>query len=398
MTSRLVVGLAVVAVLGASCGRTATQSSPSVIARSGATSDGKVAPGGKRTLRFSQTGWRTDFSKTTIDIGEIESGGPPKDGIAAIDRPKTQPVAAASAWLPDRAPVISVAIGRASRAYPLEILIWHEIVNDTLGGRPIVVTFCPLCNTALVFDRTIDSVVHDFGTTGNLRYSDLVMYDRQTETWWQQAVGQGIVGELAGRQLAFLPSQIVSFADFGVAHPDGDVLTRDTGYDRPYGENPYVGYDATGDRPFLYDGVIDGRLAPKERVVTVDHGGKAVAFPYSELAKVGVASATVGGEPVVVFWTPSAASPLDTKEILGRDIGATGVFSPVAAGGRLEFARDGPTGSPIRDRRTGSTWSITGLATAGPLAGLQLVPILHGDHFWFAWAAFEPATTIWTAR
>ncbi len=348
-------------------------------------------------IRVSTTGWSTDFTRTTVDLSEIESGGPPKDGIPAIDRPKPESIASARPWLSDHAPVISLEIAGQARAYPIEILIWHEIANDTLGGRPIVVTFCPLCNTALVFDRTLDGTVYDFGTTGNLRFSDLVMYDRQTETWWQQATGQAIVGQLAGRQLTFLPAQVVSFADFVAAHPDGDVLSRDTGYDRAYGENPYVGYDDATSRPFLFDGVIDGRLAPKERVVTVQREGAAVAFPYSELAKVGVASATLGTDQVVVFWTPGTESPLDTREILGRDIGSTGVFSPVLDGRQLTFERSGGAGSPIRDRETGSSWSITGLAVAGPLAGRQLTSLVHGDHFWFAWAAFVPATTIWTA-
>jgi hypothetical protein len=143
-------------------------------------------------------GWRTDFTKASVDLGEFLARGPPKDGIPAIDTPRYESVAHARLWLSDRSPVISIAIGDVARAYPLAILIWHEIANDTLAGRPVVVTFCPLCNTALVFDRELDGVVHDFGTTGNLRYSDLVMYDRQTESWWQQATGEAIVGELTG--------------------------------------------------------------------------------------------------------------------------------------------------------------------------------------------------------
>lgn len=393
---RTLTGLVLFSLLGAAC---AGARAPGGLTP-GTTTSVSLGPSGTPDLghlRFSTSGWSTDFSRATVDLAEIDSGGPPKDGIPAVDRPKPESIASAREWLADPSPVVSVEIAGVARAYPLAILIWHEIANDTLGGKPIVVTFCPLCNTALVFDRTIDGVVHDFGTTGNLRFSDLVMYDRQTESWWQQATGQAIVGQLAGQELTFLPAQIVSFADFVAAHPAGDVLSRDTGNERSYGENPYVGYDQAGSPPFLFDGVVDGRLAPKERVVSVERNGVAVAFPYAELMKAGVANATVGGDPVVVFWTPGTASPLDRGDIVGRDIGATGVFSPVVGRRTLSFERSGGPGAPIRDRETGSSWSITGRATAGPLAGRQLEPLIHGDHFWFAWAAFVPQTTIWMA-
>ena len=349
-------------------------------------------------LRVSTEGWRTDFTKSSVNLGDFLGGGPPKDGIPAIERPKFESIAAARAWLSDRSPVISLEVGGSARAYPLAILMWHEIANDTLGGVPVVVTFCPLCNTALVFEREVDGTVHDFGTTGNLRYSDLVMYDRQTESWWQQATGEAIVGELTGKRLTFLPAQIVSIAEFAAAHPAGDVLSRDTGAPRDYGRNPYVGYDNVDEKPFLFTGVIDGRVAPKERVVALGTGSDAIAFPFSELRKIGVATKVVAGEPVVVFWVPGTASALDTSVIdEGQDIGATGVFRPEAAGRKLTFERRGGEDAPITDRETGSTWSVSGLASAGPLAGTRLAPVTHGNHFWFAWAAFAPETTIWTA-
>jgi hypothetical protein len=348
-------------------------------------------------LRVSTAGWKTDFTRASVDLGEFLDGGPPKDGIPAIDAPKSESIAAARAWLSDRSPIISLEVGGQARAYPLAILMWHEIANDTLGGVPVVVTFCPLCNTALVFEREFDGVVHDFGTTGNLRFSDLVMYDRETESWWQQATGEAIVGELTGARLTFLPAQIVSLADFAAAHPEGDVLSRDTGFARDYGRNPYLGYDTVDQNPFLFDGVLDGRLPPMERVVTVGDGDEAVAFPYSELRKAGVASATVGGEEIVVFWAPGTASALDGPSIdESEDVGATGVFKPIVDGRRLTFERDGSGDAPIRDRETGSTWSVAGFATAGELSGLRLEPVVHGNHFWFAWAAFSPQTTIWT--
>jgi hypothetical protein len=351
-------------------------------------------------LRVSTEGWRTDFTRASVDLAEFSGGGPPKDGIPALDAPAFESIASARDWLVDRSPVISLEVDGAARAYPLAILMWHEIVNDTLGGVPVVVTFCPLCNTALVFERELDGTTHDFGTTGNLRYSDLVMYDRQTESWWQQATGEAIVGELTGAKLTFLPAQIVSLAAFAQAHPAGDVLSRDTGITRDYGRNPYAGYDTIDQNPFLFEeDPGGGPLMPKERVVTVGARGDAVAFPYRELEEVGVASTTVGGDEIVVFWTPGTASALNGDVIdESRDVGATGVFRPTVEGRRLTFARDGGRDAPIRDRETGSTWSVIGIATVGELAGSRLEPVVHGDHFWFAWAAFSPRTAIWTAR
>lgn len=350
-------------------------------------------------LRVSTAAWRTDFTKTNVDLGDFLSGGPGKDGIPAIDEPKLESIEASRAWLADRSPVIAFEIGGEARAYPLAVLIWHEIANDTVGGVPVVVTFCPLCNTALVFNREFDGVIHDFGTTGNLRYSDLVMYDRQTETWWQQATGGAVVGELTGAQLTFIPAQIISLADFAVAHPGSMVLSRDTGYSRGYGRNPYVGYDTVDQNPFLFEGVVDGRLPPKERVVTIGDGDAALALSFPELRKVGVATVALDGAPLVVFWVPGTASALDGPSIDdSADIGSTGVFRPVADGRALTFKRDGSTeDAPIVDNETGSTWSVTGLAIDGSLAGSQLDPVAHGDHFWFAWAAFSPQTTIWEA-
>jgi hypothetical protein len=187
----------------------------------------------------AESEFRTDFSKHSVPYSEILSGGPPKDGIPSIDAPKFQSTREADEWLSDREPVVFVQVGDDARAYPIQILIWHEIVNDTVGGEPLLVTFCPLCNTAIAFKRTFDGTVLDFGTTGRLRYSNLIMYDRQTETWWQQATGDAITGEYTGAQLEFYPASMISWADFKALYPDGKVLSRDTGHVRNYGRNPY---------------------------------------------------------------------------------------------------------------------------------------------------------------
>jgi hypothetical protein len=346
--------------------------------------------------RFGTGDWRTDFSISSVPFADIAGGGPPKDGIPAIDTPAFTSIEDARTWMDGLSPVIALEVNGEAKAYPMAILTWHEIVNDTIGGEPVVVTFCPLCNTALVFERTLDSVVHDFGTSGNLYFSNLIMYDRQTESWWQQATGKSIVGELMGAKLEFLPAQIISLDEFEATYPEGTVLSRETGHDRDYGRNPYPGYDRADEPPFLFFGTADGRIAPKERVATVGEGEDAIAFAYPELSEVGVASATLGGEPIVVFWAPGTRSALDRSAIDdSEDVGATGVYRPIVDGGALSFERLGPAGTPITDRETGSTWSITGTATDGPLAGTQLERIVSGDHLWFSWAAFNPDTRIW---
>jgi Protein of unknown function (DUF3179) len=155
---------------------------------------------------FASIEFKTDFSKHCVHYSEIFSGGPPKDGIPAIDAPRFVSVSSADTWLKPKEPVIFLQVGNDARAYPIQILIWHEIVNDTVGGVPVAVTFCPLCNTAIAFERTINGRVLDFGTTGRLRFSNLLMYDRQTESWWQQAIGQAIIGQLTGTQLVARPA------------------------------------------------------------------------------------------------------------------------------------------------------------------------------------------------
>ena len=202
--------------------------------------------------RFLTRGWQTDFSRHSVPFDEIRSGGPPRDGIPPIDNPKYIDVSEPPSYMRENEPVISVEINGDARAYPLAILISHEIVNDEFGGVPVTVTYCPLCNTAIAFDRRVGGRVLDFGTTGNLRNSDLVMWDRQTESWWQQITGEAIVGELTGTKLTFIPAPLVSWSAFRDSFPDGKVLSRDTGFSRNYDLPPYSGYDDLGNIPFCF--------------------------------------------------------------------------------------------------------------------------------------------------
>jgi hypothetical protein len=343
--------------------------------------------------RGAEYEFTTDFSKHIVPYSEILSGGPPKDGIPAIDQPRFIPVSEANEWLRDREPVVFVQVGEDARAYPIQILIWHEIVNDTVGSEPLLVTFCPLCNTAIAFKRTFDGTVLDFGTTGRLRYSNLIMYDRQTETWWQQATGDAIAGEHTGAQLEFYPATMISWQDFKDLYPNGKVLSRDTGHPRNYGRNPYYGYDDINHTPFLFNGATPDQLPPMARVLTVDLNGEAAAYPYDALSELKVVNDTVGGNDVVLFWTEGTASALNTSNISdGREVGSAVAYSRLLNDQLLDFEfKDGR----ILDTQTGSEWNIFGLAVTGELRGSQLTPVVSINHFWFSWAAFKPGTRIY---
>ncbi|NUM44639.1 MAG: DUF3179 domain-containing protein [Anaerolineales bacterium] len=250
-------------------------------------------------------------------------------------------------------------------------------------------------------DRPIEQFVQqktqqtlDFGTTGRLHYSNLIMYDRQTETWWQQATGEAIVGELTGTRLTFLPAPILSWADFKATYPEGKVLSRETGFNRAYGRNPYAGYDNVNNPPFLYDGpTTPDVLPPVARVLTVDLNGEAKAYPYDVLQEAGVVNDTVGGQDLVVFWSPGTASALDDGTVAGgRDVGTANAFARAVDGQFLTFTFDGTT---ISDVETGSVWTARGEAVSGPLAGEQLSPVVAVNHFWFSWAAFKPETQVY---
>jgi len=326
-----------------------------------------------------------------VDPSEIRSGGPPPDGIPSIDDPTFLSPSAVD-FLAENEPVVAVEVDGDARAYPIQILMWHELVNDTIGGVPVTISYCPLCNSAVAYDRRLDDRVLEFGTSGRLWNSALVMYDRQTETLWSHFTAQGIVGELTGEELQTLPVATVPWGVWRSANPDGLVLSRDTGVERDYGRNPYLGYDDVDGTPFLFDGEVDGRYTAMTRIVGVEVEGDAVAVPLASLREARVVEAEVGGIEVVVLWQAGTASALDADDVAaGADVGATGVFVPVVDGRRLDF---GPADDGFVDAQTGSTWNILGEASAGPLAGTRLDAVAHVDTFWFAWGAFLPDTEI----
>ena len=271
-----------------------------------------AAPATAQVNPFDAAWPNTDFSRLAIDLGEVVSGGPPRDGIPAILDPSFIR-ASEETRLNDREPVMTyLSDDGAARAYPIRYLMWHEIVNDVVNGQPITVTFCPLCNTGMVFDGRVSGRTLTFGVSGLLRHSDMIMYDQQTESWWQQALGEGIAGEMTGRTLIQLPAWMESWAAFRDAHPNGLVLDEPD-WRRAYGTNPYRNYDTS--RPFLYSGEDPPHgIPPLERVVRVGNQ----AWPLTRLSRERIVKE--GG--LTLSWAEGQASALDTGNIgQGREVG-----------------------------------------------------------------------------
>ncbi len=330
------------------------------------------------------------FPEALVDLDLIRSGGPPPDGIPPLDQPSFQHAAAVS-WLSAVEPVIAIEINGEAKAYPVQILTWHEIVNDVVGGVPVTVAYCPLCNSALAYDRRLGDRILDFGTAGELYDSSLVTYDRQTESLWTHFDATAVVGHLTGDQLTTLPVQMVSWEDFRVAHPDGLVLSRITGFGRDYGRNPYTGYDSAESRPFLFTGDIDPRLEPKERVIVVRHDDEpAVVLSLEMVFEAGARAFEAHGRDLVAVVDPGTSSPLDSELVeLGFDQGAVGVFVAELDGDPVDLHR---TESGFVDSVSGITFDVLGQAADG--SGRRLESVEHLDTFWFAIAAFDPDSVI----
>ncbi|AHC13913.1 DUF3179 domain-containing protein [Salinispira pacifica] len=361
----------------------------------------------------------TDFTLRSIDLDEIRSGGPPKDGIPAIDSPEFSRLEENSPGLTDNEMVIAVSMEGVHKIYPLRILIWHEIVNDTIAGTPIAVTWCPLCNSALVFNRRIShegrSLVLDFGTTGRLRYSNLLMYDRQTETWWQQGSGRALIGKHTGTQLEILPSTVMSFKNASRVYSGGMVLKSPEDSARAYGMNPYRGYEDSS-MPLLYNGPdFPGDQPPMlDRAVVVHNAGEnPVTIGYARLRAEPFMELNSADNTVYLIYDPDARSPLDRGRVnTGRQVGTANAFLDKTTEGRkvdlqlltlnaLDSATDSEgissdqlqeyalnDGRLIFDRLSSTIFDANGLGVMGPLTGSRLSPGVSVQHFWFSATIF----------
>ncbi len=222
-----------------------------------------------------------DLSNARVPASAIQRGGPPKDGIPAIDRPRFVAAAQASLSADDR--VLGVTVNGDARAYPLRILNWHEVVNDQVGGQPVVVTYCPLCGTGMAFDARVDGRARSFGVSGLLYNSDVLLYDRDTQSLWSQIMRTAVSGPAAGRMLVQLPLAHTTWSDWRTRHPDTRVLSTDTGHVRDYSHDPYAGYESR-ERLMFDVAHRDHRLEAKAWVLGLQVGAEAKAYPLSALA------------------------------------------------------------------------------------------------------------------
>lgn len=300
------------------------------------------------------------------------------DTIPALDDPAVEPAAAAADWLADTSPVLAVAVDGRARLYPLAILTFHEVVNDVLAGRPVLVTYCPLCNSGVVFDRHVGGETLVFGTSGLLYRGNLVAYDRQHENLWVQILGRAVVGAPFGEartELTRLPADLLGFAEARRLHPDADVLARpDPAVD--YGRNPYRGYDDGRGVPSFRSADLDGRLPAMARVVGLDVPDH-VAVTLDHVRERG----TVRVGDVTVAWTPGQASALEAARVDdGRDVGTTVALRT----GALELVWRDRT---LTDPASGATYDLDGrVLSPGPGGdAVALPPVPHLDTFWFAW-------------
>ncbi len=346
--------------------------------------------------------WETDTTNRIVDLSEITLVVT-RNYFPTIDYPafinKTEGLIAFF----KHEPVISVEINGKAKAYPLNMLTMHEMSNDSLDGIPILPTYCPLCNSSVVYDRRLNykgkSYLLDFEVSGMLRNSDMVMADKQTQTWWQQLMGKGLVGELADADLRVIPSLVISVEEFFNRYPEGLILSPKTATssEERYGTNPYVNYDSKNNSPYeryFDNAIIDQRLEAMERIIDIKGEDGYKIYPFSTIVKEGTLNDIYENKALVFFHTSGTVSVLDHSDISkSKSIGSVTVFSSVIDGKILTFKK---INEEFIDNETASVWDITGLCLKGKYKGMSLKPEIHGNHFAFAWLSFYPNSEIFS--
>ena len=333
--------------------------------------------------------WKTNFEKYSVPPDDIVSGGMGRDRrIVPIDHPIFVSVSMATTQFDAYAPVIVVDYYDVERAYPLNIMTAHEIVNDDIG-IPIAVTFCPMCNSAVVYEREVDGQILRMGVSGNFYGNNFLMYDNLTESWWYQFTGVAVVGDYTGETLEIIPSQVVGFESYAQRYPDGEVLIGDANRpDMNYDLTPYLMYQDNSS-PMLSNDNYDPRLSAMQRVLSTNIEQAAIAYPFSILREVGVINDVVDGYPIVAFWQEGAENTLSRNE---DNTGQAAIFGRELDGAILSFRyEDGH----IFDEQSNSEWNIFGEAISGDLEGESLYRYECFTHFWFAWSSAYPETLLY---
>ncbi|HUU47506.1 MAG TPA: DUF3179 domain-containing protein [Nitrosopumilaceae archaeon] len=331
-----------------------------------------------QSLQSTQGVMETNGLKHLIALDKIKSGGPPKDGIPSIDNPKFSEIGD-SQFVSDSDIVIGLEINGDSRAYPLFILVWHEIVNDHVGDVPVAVTYCPLCYTNQVFHRVINGTEVEFGTSGKLYNSNLLMYDRWTESYWSQGLGIAVTGELTGMKLTTIPFDVITWGDWKKLHPNTLVLTTDTGHLRSYATDPYGDYYTNPRIIFPVDN-DDSRMHPKEIILGFHENEIYKAYKQNDVEIHKIINDNVGDKSLLLV----SLFPQNSR-----------AFDRTLGGNVLEFEF---LDNKIMDIQTKSEWTYDGVAISGELEGNQLARMSTAPGFWFEWVAFHPQTEVWIQK
>ena len=345
--------------------------------------------------------WKTDTSKHSVPLSEIQIVLP-KGSFPTLDNPKFVSKSEGMQMFFAKEPVIVVEINGFAKAYSLNILTMHEIANDELSGKSILVTYCPLCNSGIVYNRVINyngkKETLEFEASGMLRNSDMIMLDRKTETLWQQLMGTAIVGTYNKTELDILPSIIISVEEFFTRYPNGKILSKKTGFsevEKRYGYNPYTKYDGKENplERFFDSDKVDKRLPAMERIVDIEHNGDYKIYSFSNVAKKGVINDSFKTSKIVLFYKSGTISVMDENDITtSKNVGSVTVFNAIIDQQPLTFKRKNEV---FIDNETKSKWDITGRCYDGKLQGKQLQIKPHGNHFAFAWLAFHPESEIY---
>lgn len=345
--------------------------------------------------------WKTDTINRSVDLSEIQIVLP-KGSFPTLDNPKFVNKTEGQEMFFSKEPVIAVEINGIAKAYPLNILTMHEIANDELEGVSILVTYCPLCNSGIVYNRVLNHngeiEILEFEASGMLRNSDMVMLDRKTETLWQQLMGTAIVGYYNEAELEVIPSLIISVEEFFNRYPNGQMLSKKTGFvetEKNYGYNPYKKYDEKESpiQHFFNSDKVDRRLPAMERIVDIENNGDYKIYSFTSVAKKGVINDTFKTSNVVLFYKSGTISVLDENDISSsKNIGSVTVFNANVDGNILVFAKEKDV---FIDVDTKSKWDITGYCYTGKFKGKQLQIQPHSNHFAFAWLAFNPNCEIY---
>ena len=337
-----------------------------------------VSPTESNSVDFEYTEptiMETNGVKHIIPLDKIKGGGPPKDGIPSIDRPVFANIQGSN-FMSDSDTVIGLEINGEAKAYPLFILVWHEIVNDNVGGTPVAVTYCPLCYTNQVFERIIDGQEVEFGTSGKLYNSNLLMYDRFTESYWSQALGMAVKGELSGYKLNLIPFDVITWGDWKILHPDTLVLTTDTGHIRSYATDPYGNY-YTEPRILFPVENSDDRMHPKEIILGFNQGNTYKAYKQSDIESNILLNDSIDKTPVLLVSLFSQNSRAFERTLDDKVLD-------------FEYIEN-----KITDKQTNSEWNYDGLSISGEYEGKQLKRMHIEPGFWFEWVAFHPETLVY---